>query len=87
MAIAVSVLFHSRFPVFGKISDLLFDAVPCFSNFSSENIRLDGVYVRSLILLAVFGFAGMTFISVLRFQPVVFSTGLRGFLHTPMPSS
>ena len=42
---AVSVLFRSRFPVFGKnkieFSDLLFDAVRCFFGFSSENMRLN----------------------------------------------
>ena len=42
---AVSVLFRSRFSVFGKnrigFSDLLLDAVCCFSGFSSENMRLN----------------------------------------------
>ena len=45
VTISVSVLFRSRFSVFGKnkigFSDLLFDAVWCFSGFSSENMRLD----------------------------------------------
>ena len=41
----VSVLFRSRFSVFGKnkvgFSDFLLDAVWCFSGFSSENLRLN----------------------------------------------
>ena len=73
----VSVLLRTRLSVFGKIkigfSDLLFDAVRCFSGFSSENMRHND---SSLILLAVFGFA-------------VFYSYLHGFvvdykLHCPL---
>ena len=42
---AASALFRSRFSVLGEnkmlVSDLLFDAIWCFSGFSSENMRLN----------------------------------------------
>ena len=45
VTIAVSILFLSRFFAFVKnnisFSDFLFDAVWCFSGFSSENMRLN----------------------------------------------
>ena len=89
---AVSVLFRSRFSVFGKnkigLLDLLCDAVWCFSGFSSENMRLkiSTTYTSSLILLAVFGFDRnlfrfcgfiITICKVLRF--LMYSDALSGF--------
>ena len=73
---AASPLFRSRFSVFGKnkigFLDLLFDAVWCFSGFSSE------------IMLRFWS----KFITVLRFIILnCYWYGCGGLLNTPMPLS
>ena len=92
VSVAVCRSCSISFSIFGKnkieFSDLLFDAVWCFSGFSAENMRLDDLNHLHVFSGFAWGFRFWSkFISVLRFS-IIISKVLRfiKYFNVPPPS-